>query len=1151
MFILDGRIITSPSDLTLASNCEFAFLRGIDAKLGRVATVADDDDAMLVRAGALGDQHELNVLAEYRDRFGAGVVEIERPETLTTESIEAAAAATRDAFAAGADVVFQATFFDGSLVGFADFIVRRADGSYLVQDTKLARRAKVTALLQLAAYVDQLERSGVACAPVVQLLLGDGTVSEHQVHDIMPVYRKRRARLQHLVADRSAASAAVPWGESWYSVDGRCAVCAAEVEAHRDVLLVAGMRVQQRERLAAAGIRTIDELAAATERPDGLAGATFDLLRAQARLQLQAAEGAPPPVEIADAGCLGVIPLPDPGDVFFDFEGDPLYTEGDGRTWGLDYLWGLIEADGTFRAWWAHDFAGERAAMQSFMQYIGERRAQYPGMHIYHYASYERTHLLSIAARHGVCENEVDDLLRNHVLVDLYPVVRRAVRVGSRSYSIKKLEPLYMTGSREGQEVTTGADSIEEYVAARQHIEAGDTVEGERMLQALAEYNEYDCRSTLALRDWLLALGSQHGVEAGSEHTDAEALEVEPSPLSARLMRHAGVPLHERTADQTAAALASAAIDYHHREQKSFWWGHFSRLVAPIDEWAETRDVLRVERSWIERDWYREDGQRVERRELKLQGVWAPGSTVKASQQSGPYMVYEWPGPFTTAAQAPGARPYRSVRVLEVFDDGVLVEETLARDVAPYDDLPVALTPGAPPRAGAQQSAIESWADEVVRALDGGGWPENAMCDILRRRPPRTRSGRLAPIVGGDVTTAVVESSLDLDDSYLAVQGPPGTGKTWLASRVIARLVAEHGWRIGVVAQSHSVVENLLEKVASDTGLDPRLVAKAPKDRSESAARSYRVLADKNEAAQFAIEHAATGFVLGGTAWDFANESRVERGSLDLLVVDEAGQFSLGSTIAASVAARNVLLLGDPQQLPQVSQGAHPEPIDQSALGWIADGHDVLPAELGYFLAESRRMHPAVAEAVSQLSYEGALRSHPTAARRRLEHVEPGVHAVAVSHHGNSTVSLEEARRVVSLATEVLGRKWHEGSGGHDALARPLRPADIIVVAPYNAQVAAIREHLDAEGLEGVRAGTVDKFQGQEAVIAIVSLAASSAADVPRGMEFLIMRNRLNVAVSRAQWAAFLVHSPELTEFLPRSPGGVAELSAFIRLTER
>jgi uncharacterized protein len=566
---------------------------------------------------------------------------------------------------------------------------------------------------------------------------------------------------------------------------------------------------------------------------------------------------------------------------------------------------------------------------------------------------------------------------------------------------------------------------------------------------------------------------------------------------------------------------------------------------------------------------------------MRLRGAWSAGSRPSVSGRSGPYAVYESPAPFAPSSRDPGARSARAITLIELHDDGVTLRETLPKGVEPYNDLPVALTPASPPPAGQQKPAIEEWGASIVAAAGSAdvaaaasagavagadtGWPRDAVVDLLRRTPPVMRSGgspahptlaRPALDAHGepDRIAAVVASLRELDHSYLAVQGPPGTGKTYLGSRVIARLVADHGWRIGVVAQGHSTVEHLLETVV-EAGLPGSQVAKAPRtgaDPADYATAGYTVLGSANDLGAYALGERG-GYVIGGTAWDFSNPERVRRRSLDLLVIDEAGQFSLAATIAASMSAKSLLLLGDPQQLPQVSQGTHPEPIDGSALGYLSDGHDVLPEQFGYFLAETRRMHPALTRAVSRLSYEGALHAHPTAETRHLESVEPGLHAVPVEHYGNATESVEEAEQVVAIIRAHIGLEWMPGTrddGTPQGRTRPFTPSDAIVVTPYNAQQQLIREHLDAAGFGATRVGTVDKFQGQEAVVAVVSLAASSSRDVPRGMEFLLNRNRLNVAISRAQWAAYLVHSPGLLDSLPHTPGGVAELSAFIRLVE-
>jgi len=1103
-------------------------MRRLDAKLGRIPAVADDGDAMLSRAGLLGDEHEARTLAELKKN--RDVVEFERPHM---RDLVPAASTTESALRDGADVLFQATFFDGRFVGFADFIMRTAEHTYEIYDTKLARHEKITALLQLAAYGDQLTRLGIPVSDNVHLLLGDGRTSTHRLRDILPVYRRRRARLERLVDERVAETTPTAWGDPRYTACGRCAHCSEQVVEHRDVLLVAGIKLTQRKRLAESGVRSIDELAASLGSIAGLSDATVASLRSQASIQLATVPGGAPAVDVFRPSALSAIPEPSEGDIFFDFEGDPLYSEDGGHDWGLDYLFGLIEPDGTFRAFWAHSYAEERQALIDFLAYVDERRRRYPAMHIYHYAPYERTHLLSLAARHGVGEDAVDDLLRANVLVDLYPIVKKSLRVGSRSYSIKKLEPLYM-GAEHRAGVDNAVDSITEYADSRTLAGSGQAEAAQEKLDAIARYNEYDCVSTLRLRDWLLDRAADHGIHP----TPARDLELEipvrePSPVYLALAALiADVPPVERTADQTAIALASAAIDYHRREGKKFWQEHFDRLRNPVDEWSDTRDVLIADHVEVHRDWDKVGRDRNLSRVLEITGEPAPGSSFKVGHA--PFLLYDAPYPPIAASGEPGSRyAHERAQIVEAGDGAFLVTEKLARGGEAYDELPMALAPATPPKPGSQVTAIADWGQRVLDALPA--MLPDAALDILRRNPPR---GTVAPITG-TVIDAIRDTLLTLDHSYLAVQGPPGTGKTYTGSRVIADLVTTHGWRVGVVAQSHSTVENMLAAVVK-AGLDPERVGKKPKAGEEAAETPWTSLSATG-LTEFTGQEG--GFVVGGTAWAFSNATQIEPGSLDLLVIDEAGQFSLASTIASAVAADRLLLLGDPQQLPQVSQGSHPEPVDVSALGWLSEGHNVLPPELGYFLAKSWRMHPAVCLPVSRLSYEGKLES--TARPRDLDGIEPGLHPVTVPHTLNATSSVEEADRVVEIVASLLGRDWMD-----DSRVTSFGEHDLIVVAPYNAQVELIRERLRAAGYTSVPVGTVDKFQGREAAVAIVSLAASSAEEVPRGLEFLLMANRLNVGISRAQWAAYLLYSPALTEYLPRNAAVLAQLSAFITLVD-
>ncbi|MBO9625674.1 MAG: TM0106 family RecB-like putative nuclease [Microbacterium sp.] len=1144
------RVIWSASDLKAAAECEFAWCRAIDAKLGRVPAVEEPEDATLRRAAELGDVHEQNVLARYIDELGdERVHRVAKVSSVDADALAAVVAETEEALRSDAVVIFQAAFATEEFVGFADFLRRDDDGRWRVEDSKLARKARVTALMQLAAYVDQLDRIGVARSAEVDLILGDGTRSTHLVDDLLPLFRVRRARLRALIADRSIGEGAtgepLAWGDDRGDLEvvacGRCATCEEQVIAHRDLLMVARMRPVQRARLRAAGIRTIDDLAAAVQAPEGMNSDVFANLRAQAALQLRAdAEGAPT-FEVHYAAAIHTLPVPSQGDIFFDFEGDPLYTEpapdGDAE-WGIDYLFGWVDNADQYTALWAHDFAAERRALEMFLDVVALRRQAHPGMHIYHYAPYETSHLVAMAARHGVREAEVDRLLREGVFVDLYPLVLRTVRVGSRSYSIKKLEPLYMGADVRTSDVQKGDDSIVQYVAARELAAAGEQGEADAVFADLADYNRYDCVSTRRLRNWLIDIARKEGVNPAPPD-EADEIIYEPSPRSVALLADAERDV-ESGGDGRLHRIAAAAIDYFPREAKSFWISHFQRLREPVTMWETTRDVVRVDAttSVVRRDWSVGEGRRVMSRDIEIRGEVSPGTTLGPGAE--PFALYEVPAPFDIEAPSRAVYVPHAVRVVEVLDDGLLITESAVRGET-WDELPLALTPAAPPRVVSLQGAIDEWADAVHEAAPG--FPDDAATDILRRTPPRTISGGPLPAAeDGDVIDAIVRAVLDLDRSYLAVQGPPGTGKTYTGSHVISRLVRDHGFRVGVVAQSHAIIETLLERVVAD-GVPASRVAKAPK--SDEGDPSYTAI-PKNGMAAFLAEHAGEGVVVGGTAWDFSNTQRVDRHGLDLLVIDEAGQFSLASTIAVAAGAKRLLLLGDPQQLPQVSQGAHPEPVDTSALGWVMDGDHVVRPEYGYFLAQSWRMHPFVAAPVSTLAYAGRLASAPGTERRALDGIEPGLHVVPLRHRGNATQSPEEAAEVVRIVRELIGRSFTDNDEA--ATVRPLDQDDIIVVTPYNAQRQLVREALTAAGFPEVPVGTVDNFQGKEAVVSITSLAASSGKDAPRGPEFLLLQNRLNVAISRAQVAAYLIHSPALLDDLPYTPEGVARLSAFARL---
>ncbi len=1178
MFLLDAMtpgaprdLILSASDLVASGECAFGLLRALDEKLGRLPKADHPIDPMRQRAGELGSVHEARVLNSLIEQYGdwdpqtrSGVYQLTHQRAHNREGYAAQHQETIHALASGADVVFQAAFFDGQFVGYADFLVKQHDGRYAVWDTKLARHAKTSALLQLAAYGDQLIAAGFKPAPEVVLVLGDLARSTHDLASLLPVFRERLAQLRELTAGHRAAPGPVRWGQAGVAACGRCDYCAEQVKTHRDLLLVGGMRLSRRHKLMEAGITTIDDLAA---MPACEATGPLARWRDQARMQLglETVDGSRTVTtdgiqrtvsfKVLPDHDLEGIPAPSQGDVFFDFEGDPLWQDPATGSWGLEYLFGVVEtptgdASPPFEPFWAHSRAEERQAFLDFLTYVEARRQTWPDLHVYHYAAYEKTALRNLSVRHGAGEDIVDDWLKNGILVDLFAVVRTSVRISEPSYSIKKLEPLYMGDDLRSGDVKDAGASVVAYAALCTAREADQHKQAAQIQASIADYNRYDCISTLRLRDWLLRLRTStppgHAKPAGpSGGVEVPAQPPTEEELRLREFLDSLPPGHELTADEQAVAMVAAATGYHRREDKQFWWGHFDRLESPVDDWEDTRNVFIVESGEVLTKWDPPTPGSSDARTIRLRGRLSEGSDLK--EDSTWFRLYAPPAPQgtvpPTSTTGRGAIP--DTRLLHIVEDDTAtvleVEERRPRKVKAYDQFPMALTPSAPLHTGPLRKALTELADEVGRALPS--LPRHPGLEILRRTSPRLIGvDRLPAVAFGedglpDYVSAITEAVAALDHSYLAVQGPPGTGKTYVGAHVIARLV-ERGWKVGVVGQSHAVVEKLLTECIDTAGVDPQRVGKkTDPDRDVPwAITDDKYLSD--------LLDGPRGCLIGGTAWTMTGRNVPPR-SLDLLVIEEAGQYSLANTLAVARASQRLLLLGDPRQLPQVTQGSHPQPVDESALGWLSQGHATLPDELGYFLADSWRMHPNLCAAVSRLSYNGKLHSAPAAVRRFLEGAPAGAETVLVEHTGNTTSSDEEADEVIRQARRHLGLAW---TPNLDAHPRPLRQEDLLVVAPYNAQVNLIRDRLDDAGLTDVRVGTVDKFQGQEAPVVLVSMACSAAAEAPRGMEFLLNRNRINVAVSRGQWRAVIIRSENLTDHLPGTPAALEDLGAFIGL---
>jgi predicted RecB family nuclease len=992
-------------------------------------------------------------------------------EVSTADGFDAAAIATRGAIVDGVDVVYQGVLVDGTWRGVADFLLRTDDGTYEALDTKLARSAKPAYILQLCFYSELLGHLQGNEPDSIHVLLGSGEQQSFRPRDFEAYARHVRRGLERFITAEPATEPA-PCGHC--DVCGFSGECGDWWEQVDHLSRVAGCGRLLIDRLAAGGITTMRALASAdpSSPPHGINREIFEKLHRQAALQSRRHETGELEFVLLDPRPergFALLPAPSPGDIFFDIEGNPFWDEQG----SLEYLWGLLDADHTFTPLWAEDHVSERRAFQELVDRVRERLAQHPDMHLYHYASYEVSALRRLAGRYNTREAEVDDLLARGVLVDLFKVVRGGLAASVPGYGLKEMEA-YVGFGRDAQ-IRDGATSIIEH---ERYIQTRDAA----ILDTIAAYNREDCVATLLLRDWLLA-------------RRAEALErfgplplpepKEPRPITPAKQRRQ--ELHDQLTQSGDSVLEFAAglLDYHDRERKPGWWAFFDRIELSDEELVEDPESL---------------------------GLLDPDGEPEVVSRS---RVHRFIYPAQEHKLGLGHTPFdpatreRAGEIVE-FDRQA---RTLALKRGPSladVPLPTALLPGEPYKTKAQEDALE----RIGRSLLAGDKHYPVVESILRRDP-----------FSHDIQTTdfaeMVDVVLSLDGRHLVVQGPPGTGKTWMSGRLIARLLAE-GKQVGVASTSHKAIHKLLDEIEA-AGIDVRGVKKCTGGNAESVYESAHVTSDEDRSVCLEAP------LSGGTAWLYSHAD-FDR-TLDYLFIDEAGQVSLADALAMTTSARNVVLVGDPQQLAQVLQGSHPDGIDESVLQYLLAGHATIPADQGLFLETTYRLHPDVGDYISDEFYEGRVRSDPSCATRTTP-LGTGLRFCPVDHDGCRQESRAEADRVAAEIERVR--------------AAGVPCDEIVVVAPYNAQVNLLLDLLP----EDVRVGTVDKFQGQEARVVLYTMASSSGEDVPRGLEFLLSRNRLNVAISRAQCLAYLVCSPRLLDVNCRTIDQMRLANALCRFVE-
>ena len=1118
------RLELSASDLANHLGCHHLTDLDLAAAKGDLAPPKWRDPAMKVlqERGLALEQAYLDQLR----RQGCRVAEPGPDED--GSALERTIRAMRD----GADVIYQATLKGDRWRGRADFL-RRVDQpsrlgswSYEVLDAKLARETRAGTILQLCLYSHLVaDIQGILPEHMhVIVLRDDFELVPFRVHDFLAYHRLVRRQLEAAISGAHGVSETYPdpvpqceicrW---WRSCDRR----------RRDddhLCLVAGISKMQINELQGWGIATLAELAQLplplARKPERGAEDTYIGIREQARVQLEGRRSGTPVSELlpaVEAQGLCRLPAPCPGDVFLDFESDPFVG-----TCGLEYLlgWTLGSADQPeSHCRWALGPAAERTSFEAFIDQIMARLERWPDLHIYHFAAYEPAALKRLMGRYATREDQLDRLLRARCFVDLHVVVRQALRASVERYGLKELELFY------GFErvVDLRSASLHRHAFERA-LELGrqDAVP-QTTRDAIEVYNRDDCISTMRLRDWLERLRDE-AILAGrviarpepESGAPPEALGERQRRVQELYDRLAGDippdPL-ERSREQQARWLLANMLDWHRREKKALWWEYFRLCELPEEDLLAERAALsglefaqRIaapKKSVVDR--YRFPPQECEIREgdeLRHQG-----------KRFGRVKAIDVAACIVDVKKGPGVAELHPGSVFRHSDiDDKVKHEALMR--------------------------LGEWVAD--NGIDAQG-PLRAGRDLLLRRTPRPG----AELVAGQETLAAARGWVAaLDRSVLPIQGPPGAGKTYTGARMITSLVRA-GKTVGITALSHKVIRNLLNEVvrAAEEENTPLRCAQRVSEPSDPAQATIVEIADN--ASMLDQIRSGAAQVAAGTAWLWAREEFLE--AVDVLFVDEAGQLTLADVLAVSQAAGSFVLLGDPQQLGQPLQGSHPEGTDVSALEHLLGGQKTIHPEQGLFLDHTWRLHPRICDFASELFYEDRLRPRPNLDRQVIDGPTPfagaGLWFVPVLHQGNQSSSPEEVERIVGLVALLTAGSVHWTDRANHR--RPLGLSDILIIAPYNAQVAALKARLPA-----ARVGTVDKFQGQEAPVVICSLTTSSPEEAPRGMEFLYSPNRLNVAVSRAKTACILVGCPALFEPECRSPAQMRLANGFCRYLE-
>ena len=974
--------------------------------------------------------------------------------------------------------------------------------SYEITDTKNSSKVKGDHIYQLGIYLDLLKNIQGILPKKFYILLKDKTKQPIKVNEVYDTYLLHKNSYEIFLSKNIKKT--YPEKCSYCNFCDWSEQCNNEWIEKRDINQVLGNNRKDCQKFRKSGLKTYDDIAKLDPKKtiEGLREEIKIKRIEQAKLHLEAEkEGVPKFKYIKENFILNkgfnLLPEPTNQDLFFDLEGVQDYIFP-GR---LEYLFGIFyieDGKEIFKPYWAHNKDEEKESVIQFFKFTKAHFKKYPKAKIYHYAPYEINALERLTSLHKVNSVDYDHYLSLGRFVDLFRVVKQAIYVSQKSYSIKDIEKYY--DFKRSGDILKGDVSEEFYVQWMQN-------KNQQLLDKIEEYNKQDCISTFRLRKWLLKIKPQE-----TKWFVPEKEQMELRPFEEILLEYQEKFTKSKVKNTTIGKLLSDIIGFYSREQKPQWRQHFDRKDLSDDELIDDREcianmkltsVFQDKRSYVYKYIFPEQ-------EYKLK----EGRSVIIANNTDPERS-DYAG---------------KIQELDQIKRNLLLRKGISRE---EKKLPKTLSIGEKVMEHARfenlNKNIYRFCDNVLENKDGF----NAIKAFINRDIPKIKGIKPGEkiVKTENFNEEIPKVILNLQGSYLYLQGPPGSGKTFQASNAIIELL-KNNKKIAVTANSHKVIHNLLERVEKLADKE-KFVFKGLKmgnpDNEDSFYDGKLIKTDKNE--KHYIDGLKENKILlyAGTKYHLSNW--YYQNKLDYLFCDEASQISVADLVALGGIAKNIVLVGDQQQLGQPLQGNHPNESGDSVLDYLLQGKDTISEDKGVFLNKTFRLHPNINSFTSDNFYEGRLLINKENSNRAIEYKSDsiikseGIHTILMKHEDRSQTSIEEFEIIEKLMKQLIGCNFTD----FDKSERKLTINDILIVSPFNAQVNFLKARLQ----KGSLIGTVDKFQGLEAPITIISMTSSTVEDLPRNKTFFFNRNRLNVAISRAQCSSIILFNPKLLESPP------------------